>query len=104
MVQEGQNIFDYCLQKYGTIDIIIDDLLNNNDLTFNSDLNSGQLLIINLNKGNEDVKNFVKINNFVINNGINIFNDEVVSTNNWILKTGFWDDAGVWIDTKLWID
>jgi hypothetical protein len=24
--------------------------------------------------------------------------------NNWILKTGFWDDSGVWIDAAVWID
>lgn len=23
---------------------------------------------------------------------------------NWILATGFWNDAALWIDSKLWID
>lgn len=25
-------------------------------------------------------------------------------TNQWLLKTGFWDDNGLWDDTAIWID
>ena len=28
----------------------------------------------------------------------------VVSSGNWILATGFWDDTGVWDDNAVWID
>lgn len=27
-----------------------------------------------------------------------------ILTDNWILKTGFWNDGGLWIDTDFWID
>lgn len=27
-----------------------------------------------------------------------------VSSGNWILQTGFWDDNGAWKDTSEWID
>lgn len=105
MVKDGQNIFDYCLQVYGKIDNIIDDLLNNNNLTFSSELKGGQELTINENKGNEDIKNYIKINKFEINNRININpSDGVTTTTPWILATGFWNDSGKWYDSKVWID
>jgi len=103
MVQENQNIFDYCLQTYGTLENMIDDLLKNNDLTFQSELNAGQQLIISLNKGNEDIKSFIKINNFVIAN-VSEQSESELSEPFWILATGFWNDSGTWIDSKVWID
>ncbi len=100
MVKDGQNIFDYCMQVYGQLDNLIPDLLKDNDLTFQSVLNGGQELITNENKGNEDIKSFIKINNFVISNASEVSSTEDV----WILASGIWNDDGVWMDNKVWID
>ena len=102
MEQDGQNILDYCLQTYGQLDNLIDDLLKDNDLTMQSKLNGGQVLITNENKGNEDIKNFININNFVINNAPE--SETASASDRWILADGTWNDDGVWIDTKVWID
>ena len=28
----------------------------------------------------------------------------IVSPDEWILTTGFWNDDGVWVDSDVWID
>ena len=56
MIKEGQNIFDFAIEKYGTIENIFD-VIDDNGLTLNSELNSGMELNSNtFNKGNNDIK------------------------------------------------
>lgn len=44
-------------------------------------------------------------NNSTVSNFLQLINDVwSLLTNNWILKTGFWNDGGLWIDTDSWID
>jgi len=31
-------------------------------------------------------------------------NKEIISTDEWILENGIWNDSGIWIDTEIWID
>jgi len=69
----NQNIFDVCLTKFGTIESMFL-FLNDNNLNPNSDLNSNQELIIsidNLNQGNKEIKEYVKLNNIIYTNNSN---------------------------------
>ena len=67
-VLEGQNIFDIQTQEFGSLeDLFV--LLNDNDLSINAKLISGQELTINKdNVGDEDVKKFVVLKNITMNN------------------------------------
>ena len=66
--KEGQSIFDVTVQKFGTIENLFD-FLSDNNLTLNSKLKTSQQLIIeNIGKGNETVKNFVNLTNRNLNN------------------------------------
>ena len=68
-VEYGQNIFDICLQELGDLELIFEEVLIPNNLTLNSDLQAD--LDLNLNpfgKGNQDIKDFISINNLSINN------------------------------------
>lgn len=67
-VLEGQNIFDIGVQEFGTLeDLFI--LLNDNDLSVNTKLISGQQLTVNkVNIGDENVKDFVVLGNITMNN------------------------------------
>lgn len=68
-VEEGQNIFDVCLQEFGDLELLIDEILIPNGLSINSDLSGGQELNINtFSKGDEDLKDFVKLNKLRFNN------------------------------------
>jgi len=29
---------------------------------------------------------------------------DIVSDDEWILATGYWNDSGIWIDSDVWID
>ena len=55
IAEKDQNIFDIVLSQFGTLDESFT-LINDNNLTFNSKLNSGQELIIN-NSGVGNEKN-----------------------------------------------
>ena len=68
IVQEGQNIFDITTESFGTLEQLFT-LLNDNNLAVNAKLISGQELVINkINIGNEDVKNFIVLQNITMNN------------------------------------
>jgi len=75
LIQEGQNIYDFCLQKYGTLENIFN-VLDDNKLTLNSDLNSGMELNYDArNKGNVFIKKYIDDNNVVpVNFGSALFN------------------------------
>ena len=67
-VLEGQNLFDIGVQEFGTLeDLFI--LLNDNNLSVNTKLISGQQLTVNkVNIGDENVKDFVVLGNITMNN------------------------------------
>lgn len=67
-VLEGQSLFDVTTQEFGTLeDLFV--LLNDNSLSVNSKLISGQDLTVNkVNVGDEDVKKFVVLKNITMNN------------------------------------
>ena len=73
-VKNNQNIFDVCLQHYGTLDNLFT-MLSDNNLDLNSTLNSGQILIINNNLlGNELIKRTIIKNSYIfVNEQISIF-------------------------------
>ena len=68
IILEGQNVFDIVTQEFGTLEELFT-LLNDNNLAVNAKLISGQDLVINkINIGDENVKNFVVLQNITMNN------------------------------------
>lgn len=58
----GQNLFDIAMQEYGSVENIVN-LIQDNGLNFDYQVIAGKELIINnSNKGNENVKLFMKRN------------------------------------------
>ena len=61
IVRADQDIYDICIQEFGSLEqqqLII----NDNNLNFNGDIVQGQELIINnIDVGNEDVKDFYEL-------------------------------------------
>jgi len=71
--ENNQNIFDLVLQEFGSLDHVFT-MINDNDLTFNSKLKSGQKLNINnTGLGDNSVKNFVTLQKVKYNNDQGIF-------------------------------
>lgn len=67
-VLEGQNLFDISTQEFGTLEELFV-LLNDNSLSVNAKLISGQSLTVNkVNIGDENVKDFVVLKNITMNN------------------------------------
>ena len=67
-VLESQSIFDITAQEFGTLEELFVFLIDN-DLSVNAKLTSGQKVTINkTNIGDEDVKNFVVLQNITMNN------------------------------------
>jgi hypothetical protein len=60
MIADGQNILDYCLERYGTLDQLVT-LIQDNDLTINSRIASGQDVTIQNNLGNSNIKDFFQL-------------------------------------------
>ncbi len=68
IILEGQNVFDIVSQEFGTLEQLFT-LLNDNNLAVNTKLISGQELVVNkINVGDENVKNFVTLQNITMNN------------------------------------
>lgn len=67
IANDGMNVFDACLQGYGDLERLFD-FIQDNDLTVNSLLGSGQDLIIDETKGKIDIKEFISVNNLILNN------------------------------------
>jgi hypothetical protein len=68
-VEYGQNIFDVCLQEFGDLELIFEELIIPNGLTLNSDLEADLELNLNtVGKGNQEIKDFIKINGLSLNN------------------------------------
>ena len=67
-VKEGQNIFDIVTESFGTLEQLFT-LLNDNNLAVNAKLISGQELVINkIGVGDNNIKNFVTLQNITMNN------------------------------------
>lgn len=67
-VLDNQNVFDIVTQEFGTLEELFT-LLNDNNLAVNTKLISGQELVVNkINVGDENVKNFVTLQNITMNN------------------------------------
>jgi len=67
-VLQNQNIFDITTQEFGTLEELFV-LLNDNSLSVNAKLISGQSLTVNkVNVGDEDVKKIVVLKNITMNN------------------------------------
>jgi len=68
-VESGQNTFDICLQEFGDMELLFEEVLIPNGLTLNSNLNADQELNINSSgKGDQELKDYVLINDLTINN------------------------------------
>ena len=68
IVQDNQSVFDIVTQEFGTLEELFT-LLNDNDLAVNAKLTGGQELVVNkINVGDENVKNFVTLQNITMNN------------------------------------
>jgi hypothetical protein len=65
--QEGQSVFDACMQGYGSLEYLFM-FLKDNNLTVNSALGAGQELIIDDTIGNIKIKEYIITNNIVLNN------------------------------------
>ena len=68
IVRDDQNIFDVTLEKFGSLGFTFT-MINDNGLTFNSKIKSGQEIIINNNGiGDNKIKNFVTLQDVKFNN------------------------------------
>ena len=91
-VRANQDIFDVCLQEYGTLELL-NQLISDNDLNFDGEITQGQVLKIDETvSANKDVKDFFELNkknpqnNYIFKNDIPPFN---------------WDNANIKFDTTL---
>lgn len=67
-VLSGQNIWDIALQEFGDIEYV-GNLISDNNLSFNSKLQSGQQITINnSNIGNNNIKNLFIFSGLKLNN------------------------------------
>lgn len=66
-VLDGQNIFDIAVQFYGSVEVGLFKLLDDNGLTLDSNIEAGQVLIIDDNISNTNTKYFQK-EKIIINN------------------------------------
>jgi len=97
-LQEKQSIYDVTVQKFGTLDNLID-VSNDNDLSISGLFSAGtDLTINNTNLGEDDIKREILDKNLTFNNNY------IPTLDVWILATGFWNDQGVWKDDEFWID
>lgn len=70
IVKNGQNIFDICLQEFGDLEYVFD-IIKNNDITLNSNLQSGQELNIdNTGKINRSITEYIGSNNIILANNL----------------------------------
>ena len=76
IVRANQDIYDICVQEYGTLEFI-GKLIDDNSLPFSALIIQGQELVIdnNRNNGNEDVKDFFELQDKKSQNGYIFKND-----------------------------
>jgi len=66
-IQDRQNIFDAGLQLYGDVEQIFDFLVKN-DISLDSSLRAGDVILYDDELGNENVKDFIKTEGVIYNN------------------------------------
>lgn len=91
-VRANQDIYDICLQEYGTLELL-NQLISDNNLNFDGVITQGQVLKINETiSANKDVHDFFELNQknpqnlFIFKNDIPPFN---------------WDNSNIKFDTTL---
>ena len=108
-VKAGESIFDAVINATGTL-ANLDLVLNANGFTeWVPVLTAGQVLKIPDTVTN-DLNAYRQFIDYPIsNNSVSNIDAQIITifetlTDNWILTTGFWNDASVWKDLKTWID
>jgi len=80
LVRANQNIYDICIQEYGSLEFI-GKLIDDNNLNFSALITQGQELVIdNATNGNADVKDFFELPNKKVQNGY-IFKNDIPAFN-----------------------
>jgi len=76
IVRSNQDIYDICLQEYGSLEFL-SKLINDNNLNFSGDISQGQILEIdNTIFANKDIQDFFELkkknpqNNYIFKNDI----------------------------------
>ncbi|MEK0369750.1 MAG: hypothetical protein QQN55_01145 [Nitrosopumilus sp.] len=96
IVRSNQDIYDICIQEFGTIEFL-STLIEDNNLNFDGAISQGQVLLINNQEnGNADVKDFFELgklnsqNGYIFKNDIPVFSfdNDNISFDNAILT---WD-------------
>ena len=92
IVKSNQNIYDVCLQVYGTLEFL-NQLIDDNNLNFSGDISQGQELVVDDTiLSNKDIQDFYELknkfpqNNYIFKNDIPPFN---------------WDNTNITFDTIL---
>ena len=84
IAKDGQNIFDITMQGYGTLNNIFD-IIQDNNLDFDSEIHSGYDILINNNKGDGDVKNKIIKLDITFNNEFIV--SQITSEDNLLVTT-----------------
>ena len=75
IVRSNQDIYDICVQEFGTVEFL-GKLIEDNNLNFDGAITQGQVLLIDKEQnGNEDVKDFFELNEKHSQNGYTFKND-----------------------------
>lgn len=70
MIVNEQNIFDFAMQEFGTLENLFDDILIPNSLPIDNEIKPNQTININTNgKGDEDVKMKISEQGLIMTNG-----------------------------------
>jgi len=74
IVQEGQNIYDVVLLKYGTLDQLFTIFVDNPSININTDILAQDEILINTDVvGQQEIKTEYLLTNYVTNNADNDF-------------------------------
>lgn len=66
-IRFGQTIFDFCVWKYGTLQQI-GRLVTDNNINYDANVIQGQELSYSEDFGNEDIKDYLEVNNYIPTN------------------------------------
>lgn len=68
-IDQNQTIYDICIQEYGTLENLFDDVLVPNKIPIDADINTGrQINVYSDGKGDETVKNIIKEQGLIYTN------------------------------------
>ncbi len=114
IVKLGESIVDVCENSCGALQVgqvnNLDEILKANDFdTWTPALSSGQEVLIPDTVVIDQNALRQLIAYPICNNSVNDIDAQInaifgLLNNNWILRTGLWNDNGIWIDTAVWID